>query len=130
SKVSNEGVSESAIRRTTIMKDSSSLFVAVGLILFTAGLPVAGLAAEDARIDGKWFAYPGRVDPVELVVEPPPPIPDPPLKPEYLTAWQELRASLQAAEDRGEPIATGYTQCLPDGMPAMMQGMFPMEVLE
>ena len=87
--------------------------------------------ADQVSIDGKWFAYPGRVDPsTELPVAPPAPVPDPPLKPEYMEAWRELRATLQAAEDRGEPIASGYTHCLPDGMPAMMQGMFPMEVLE
>lgn len=88
-------------------------------------------AAEEASIDGKWFSYPGRVDPLqELPVPSPAPVPDPPLKPEYLEAWQAQRAELAAAEARGEPIASGYTHCLPDGMPAMMQGMFPMEVLE
>ena len=34
------------------------------------------------------------------------------------------------ADKRGEPIATGYTHCLPDGMPSMMMAMFPMEVLQ
>src|SRR5687768_4756719 len=87
--------------------------------------------AEQMGIDGKWFAYPGRVDPsAELPVPPPAEVPDPPLKPEFMADWRELRATIQAAEERGEPIASGYTQCLPDGMPAMMQGMFPMEVLE
>jgi hypothetical protein len=87
-------------------------------------------AADGARIDGKWFAYPGQVDPVERTLEPPAPIPEPPLKPAYLEPWRELRATIADAEARGEPIASGYTHCLPDGMPAMMQGMFPMEVLE
>jgi len=91
---------------------------------------VAGFAAEAPRIDGKWFAYPGQVDPLERTIDPPPPIPDPPLKPEYMQEWRDLRARLQAAEQAGEPIASGYTHCIPDGMPAMMQGMFPMEVLE
>ena len=101
------------------------------LSILLASLTSPVLAADKMGIDGKWFAYPGRVDPsAELPVPPPEPVPDPPLKPEYMSDWRQLRATLQAAEDRGEPVASGYTQCLPDGMPAMMQGMFPMEVLE
>jgi hypothetical protein len=59
-----------------------------------------------------------------------PPQPPPPLKPEYLGAWTAEQARLKAAADKGEPIATGYEKCLPDGMPTMMNGMFPMEVLQ
>lgn len=102
----------------------------LGLVVL-ASLASLAQGADEPTIDGKWFAYPGRVDPLaELPVPPPEPIPDPPLKPEFLEAWRVERATIQAAEDRGEPIASGYTRCLPDGMPAMMQGMFPMEVLE
>jgi len=57
-------------------------------------------------------------------------IPDPPLKPEYLAAWKKHRAEVAAANARGEPQATGYTHCLPDGMPATMMAMFPFEVLQ
>ena len=104
-------------------------YIALAVMLMTASSLVQ--AAGQMSIDGKWFAYPGRVDPsVDLPVPPPEPVPDPPLKPEFMGPWRELRATIKAAEDRGEPIASGYTQCLPDGMPAMMQGMFPMEVLE
>jgi len=93
--------------------------------------PQAAAAASATKgIDGKWFAYPGQVDPLERTIDPPQPIGDPPLKPEYLGPWKELRAKLADADKRGEPIASGYTHCLPDGMPAMMMGMFPMEVLE
>lgn len=95
--------------------------------LLSAGVATA---ADEPRIDGKWFAYPGRVDPLELTLDPPSPVPEPPLKPEYLQDWRDLRARLAAADAAGEPIASGYTQCLPDGMPAMMEGIFPMEVLE
>ncbi|MEY4640425.1 MAG: hypothetical protein RLZZ227_419 [Pseudomonadota bacterium] len=99
-------------------------------VAFSVLSTLVAIAAEPARIDGKWFAYPGQVDPLQLTIEPPPPIPEPPLKPEYLAQWRALRAEIQAAEQRGEPIASGYTHCIPDGMPTMMQGMFPMEVLE
>lgn len=57
-------------------------------------------------------------------------IPPPPLKPEVRAAYDAEQKRIQEADARGEPLATGYTHCLPDGMPAMMQAMFPMEVLQ
>jgi len=60
----------------------------------------------------------------------PPDIPQPPLKPEYKAAWDAEQKKIDEANQRGEPIATGYTHCIPDGMPAMMMAMFPMEVLQ
>ncbi len=57
-------------------------------------------------------------------------IPDPPLKPEPLAAWKKRRAEVAAANARGEPPVTGYVKCLPDGMPATMMAMFPLEVLQ
>ena len=57
-------------------------------------------------------------------------VPDPPLKPEYLGAWKKFRADNAAAFARGEPPVTGYVKCLPDGMPATMMAMFPMEVMQ
>jgi hypothetical protein len=57
-------------------------------------------------------------------------IPAPPLKPEVRAAYDAEQKRIQEADARGEPLATGYTHCLPDGMPAMMQAMFPMEVLQ
>jgi hypothetical protein len=56
--------------------------------------------------------------------------PDPPLKPEFVEAWKAERKKYADAQAAGKPIATGYTHCQPDGMPTMMQGMFPMEVLQ
>jgi hypothetical protein len=107
---------------------SNHLKKSLGLLMLVSSL---AQGADQMGIDGKWFAYPGRVDPsADLPVPTPAPVPDPPLKPEFLQAWRDERATIQAAEDRGEPIASGYTRCLPDGMPSMMQGMFPMEVLE
>ena len=37
---------------------------------------------------------------------------------------------MRAADAKGEPLATNYTDCLPDGMPTMMGAMFPMEILQ
>jgi hypothetical protein len=57
-------------------------------------------------------------------------VPEPPLKPEYVGAWKKLRADNAAAFARGEPPVTGYVKCLPDGMPATMMAMFPLEVMQ
>ncbi|HEX4023171.1 MAG TPA: hypothetical protein VHX52_00485 [Steroidobacteraceae bacterium] len=54
----------------------------------------------------------------------------PPLKPRYLQKWEEFVKASHEADLRGQPLATGYSHCLPDGMPSMMMGMFPMEVLQ
>lgn len=115
---------------------SRQLFTQLPGIMILASiwvLPLTAEAANEPSIDGKWFSYPGLVDPLEranLTVPPPPAISDPPLKAEYMDAWRAERKRFSDASDRGEPIATGYTRCLPDGMPTMMQAMFPMEVLE
>jgi hypothetical protein len=57
-------------------------------------------------------------------------VPPPPLKPQYLADYQAHQKAVADANARGEPLATGYVACLPDGMPTMMMGMFPMEVLQ
>lgn len=105
----------------------------LGLAVLCLAVAGYGMAQDAAApgIDGKWFSYPGRVDPLQdLPLPAPAPVPEPPLKAEFIEAWRAERAMLDEAAARGEPIATGYTHCLPDGMPTMMQAMFPMEVLE
>src|SRR5665213_2912241 len=51
----------------------------------------------------------------------------PPLKHQYLAKWVDFIRRSHEADERGQPLATGYSHCLPDGMPTMMQGMFPMQ---
>src|SRR4029078_921529 len=55
---------------------------------------------------------------------------DPPLKAEYKAPWQANQAKLAGRIAEGEPAGTNSVHCLPDGMPAMMQGMFPMEIFQ
>ena len=81
---------------------------------------------------GTWDRYPQAIDRGRdvTVVPPPPDVPPPPLKPQYKTEYDALRKQIDDANKRGEPLANGYTHCLPDGMPTMMMAMFPMEVLQ
>lgn len=107
-------------------------FAAAALIAGGAAAPGAGaqqpaeLGDGVPNISGAWERYRGR--PGEAGV--PSEVPPPPLKPEYLEAWEQRRAEAEAAAARGEPLATGYTYCLPDGMPSMMSGPFPFEFLQ
>jgi hypothetical protein len=54
----------------------------------------------------------------------------PPLKPQYLKEYQAKLQAFREANQKGEPIADHVVMCLPDGMPGMMSGPFPMEVLQ
>jgi hypothetical protein len=60
----------------------------------------------------------------------PPQAPPPPLRPQYYKEWQAKVQAAREADARGEPLATGSTHCLPDGMPGMMGAVFPMEILQ
>ncbi len=59
-----------------------------------------------------------------------PPQGQPALKPQYLKEWQAKQQAIREANAKGQPIAERVVACLPDGMPGMMGGPFPMEVLQ
>jgi hypothetical protein len=54
----------------------------------------------------------------------------PPIKPEFKAAYDAEVKRLSEAEQRGEPTTSQNTMCLPQGMPAMMLAIFPMEVIQ
>ena len=54
----------------------------------------------------------------------------PPIKPEFKAAYDVEVKRLAEAEQRGEPTTSQNTMCLPQGMPAMMLAIFPMEVIQ
>ena len=83
-----------------------------------------------ALFGGAWNRYPEPGENPDPKFPPAPAIPQPPLKPEHLAAWQERQKKTREAEARGEPVYTHYAACIPDGMPSMMMAMFPMEVLQ
>jgi hypothetical protein len=102
---------------------------------------IAPAAAADAKtkkaapnprtaMTGTWNRYPEIDEKPKPEFPPAAPIPPPPLKPEYKADYDARRKAVQEAEARGQPLYSNYTACLPDGMPAMMMAMFPMEVLQ
>ena len=54
----------------------------------------------------------------------------PALKPAFQKDYQDRLAAIREANAKGTPIATGYVECLGDGMPLMMGAMFPIEFLQ
>lgn len=99
-----------------------------------AALLLAALAAPvtaEPDFTGTWERYPvvGQTEPVDPRFAPTP-IPEPPLKPEFMAAWREKQRLLATRMEEGQPAGDNYVRCIPDGMPAMMMGMFPMEVFQ
>jgi len=87
-------------------------------------------------INGSWEAYPLRGEgfgsgvPPKTPVAAPAPIPEPPLKQPHLDEWRALQARNAELTQKGLPPVTTGMACIPEGVPAMMQATFPMEILE
>ncbi|MWV27138.1 hypothetical protein [Aurantiacibacter rhizosphaerae] len=60
----------------------------------------------------------------------PPPDQGPDLKEPYATQWKEQRFARQEAVEAGTPLVDPSTKCLPEGMPSMMQAIYPIEILQ
>jgi hypothetical protein len=89
----------------------------------------ASPALAQADFTGSWERYPQPGETPDPRYAPTP-VPNPPLKEPYLTEWKAQEARLAARIAEGQPAGDNYVHCIPDGMPAMMQGMFPMEVFQ
>jgi hypothetical protein len=83
-----------------------------------------------SMMTGQWNRYPDIDEKPEPAFPPAAPIPPPPLKPQFKADYEARRKAVQEADAKGQPLYSNYTACLPDGMPSMMMGMFPMEVLQ
>ena len=85
-------------------------------------------------LNGSWEGYPPSAEGLGSLAAPsipgPAPIPEPPLKSEYLETWRAEQVRIAELTRQGLPPVTGGMACLPEGMPAMMRAVFPMEVLE
>lgn len=97
----------------------------------SAGRPASEAHLARSDLTGTWDRY----HPQGLKINPRftssiPVDSEPPLKPKYLAEWRARAKAAHEADERGQPIYGGYAQCLPDGMPAMMMAMFPMQVLQ
>ncbi len=102
----------------------------IGESVFTQTPPVV------RGINGSWEAYPLRGEgfgsgiPPKVPVKAPAPIPEPPLKQPHLDEWRAVQVRNAELTKKGLPPPTTGMACIPEGMPAMMQATFPMEILE
>jgi hypothetical protein len=98
-------------------------------VLTVAAIAYAGVSAQSSSrpdLTGSWERYRG---PAGDAANPPPESP-PPLTPKLLAEWQTRRAAEREADARGEPQASNVTHCIPDGVPSMMSGPFPFEIVQ
>jgi hypothetical protein len=102
---------------------------AVTSVVLAATAMGAQSKATAPDITGRWGAYrPGRGAPDPKTI---PPAPEPlVLKPQYAGPYETRRAAEAESDRRGEPLATPGTECLPYGMPNMMNAIYPMEFLQ
>jgi hypothetical protein len=88
-------------------------------------------APQPPDISGSYERYgfgpPGATSNNPLI---PPRATPPPLKPGPMQDWQARVQASREADAKGTPLATGYVNCLPDGMPSMMGAMFPIEFIQ
>jgi hypothetical protein len=99
---------------------------ALAAATFALTAVAAAQSGAPPDLTGSWERYRGPAgDPTN-----PPPEAQPPLKADLLAEWQARRAAERAADARGEPLATNYTHCIPDGVPSMMSGPFPFEIVQ
>jgi hypothetical protein len=99
---------------------------ALAVAAAAAALAAGAQSATPPDLTGSWERYRGPAgDPAN-----PPPEPPPPLKADLLAEWQARRAAERAANERGQPLATNVTHCIPDGVPSMMNGPFPFEIVQ
>ena len=97
--------------------------------LIALGLALAAPAAAEPDLTGSWERYPQPGETVDPRYAPSKPT-TPPLKEPWLSEWRQHEATLAARMAESQPPGDNYIKCLPDGMPAMMQGMFPMEIFQ
>src|SRR5262245_55947543 len=107
----------------------SRLIAIAVVVLISAGTLIAQAPPD---FTGSWERFGGGAIGRGQATDPrtPPPTPPPPLKPQYLKQWQAKQQAAREATAKGQPIGINWVHCLPDGMPGMMQGPFPLEFLQ
>ena len=111
--------------RASIIISLGSLIVATTVVARAQTAPIP----DPRNLSGAW--EPMRVGRgTDPRLAPPPAGPILP-KPPYADAWKARRAAQEEATRKGEPLATGGSQCIPYGMPTMMSiATYPMEILQ
>ncbi|HEY6455793.1 MAG TPA: hypothetical protein VIY90_11005 [Steroidobacteraceae bacterium] len=113
---------------TTMIRAAAATLAVVTASLYGALAQAQAAVPSHPALTGAWDRYGTmKLDPRQTSAAP---VSAPPLKPLYMAQWEAQQKAAKEADARGQPLYSGYAQCLPDGMPAMMMAMFPMEVLQ
>ena len=99
------------------------------LLLGAALAVLSAPALAEPDFTGTWERYPAAGETADPAFAPTPPG-EPPLKPEPMADYRQFQAVLASRLAESQPAGENYINCMPDGMPAMMMGMFPMEVFQ
>ena len=116
------------------LRRTSVLTATLAFALTLNGMAAAQAPTGMMGFNGSWERYPSVAgglgsDPNHLGPRAPEPIPAPPLKPEYYGEWRANADRAIELSQQGLPPVDSGSACLPQGMPGMMQAIFPMEVL-
>ena len=90
---------------------------------------VASVKAEP-DISGVWERYPGPFLDDDETKLTPPPGKGPELKEPYASEWRAIRNKRQAGLTAGTPLVDASTRCLPEGTPGIMEGIYPIQILQ
>ncbi|MQP67899.1 hypothetical protein GE253_21500 [Niveispirillum sp. SYP-B3756] len=86
---------------------------------------------QEPNITGVWERYPSPFPEGDTGFEDlQPPGNGPDLKDPYASQWKAQAAKRQAALDAGTPLVDNSTRCLPEGMPTIMQAVYPIQILQ
>ena len=107
------------------------LLVGALFTVVAAQTPASRAAGTVPDITGAWERQgPGALGRGQGTAVGVPATPPPPLKPQFQKEWQAKQQAAREATAKGQPIGINWVACLPDGMPGMMQGPFPLEILQ
>jgi hypothetical protein len=118
---------------------SLALVSTVGLALMSDAVAATsdGNASEpetinvEPNITGVWERYPSPFpEGLSGFDDTPPPGDGPDLKEPYASQWKAQQARRQAALEAGTPLVDASTRCLPEGMPGIMQAIYPIQILQ
>jgi hypothetical protein len=106
-----------------------SALLALVCVFQATSTALADEAAGQPDISGTWERYP------EDWAGPDPDNPIPPngpfkLNEPYAQAYKDLQKRKAAANLAGTPIANSSTRCLPEGMPTIMEAIYPIQIVQ
>lgn len=119
--------------KSAVMSLASGCMVAVALLSLATD-PV--LAAEKSIVpdfSGTWGRYPdpyAAFHETKFAEDPPAPGDGPTLKEPYAGEYKNLLQRRVEANKQGKPLTDASTQCKPEGMPTLLGGVYPIEILQ